>query len=50
MDFDNLVLTQPTTATGLCDTGDTAVASSPTGVSPPSNICGTLTGQHSKKI
>jgi hypothetical protein len=34
---------------GLCSTtGDTAVATSPTGASPPSNICGTLTGQHSK--
>ena len=38
---------------GLCGTvaggtGDSFVATSPTGTGPPENICGTLTGQHSK--
>ena len=51
LDFDNLILSQPTAQTGICSTeGDTLVATSPTGVSPPSNVCGTLTGQHSKDI
>ena len=47
LDFDTFVLTQPSSLVGSCNQ-DTAVATSPTGASPPANICGTLTGQHSK--
>ena len=47
LDFDNVVLSGPDANTGSC-TNDQLVATSPTGASPPSNVCGTLTGQHSK--
>jgi len=49
LDFDNLVLAQPSSSGDCAPTGDSAVAVSPTGQSPPANICGTLTGQHSEE-
>ena len=48
LDFEKVELAQPTSPAGVC-ASDTLVATGPTGTpAPPTNICGTLTGQHSK--
>ena len=53
LDFDDVELIQPTTAAGVCTatTNDQLTVVSPsTTLTGISNLCGTLTGSHSKEI